>query len=446
MDEALGILDESLRRDGGGSEPTADAGCRRAARASSSRITSPLYTRGARRSPRRIAASTATTRRASRRARPASTSRRFIRKIAHRQRARLGAHDPVREPARLLVRARLPGRGAVRGRVRLQRAGTATPIQIGRLQRYAVETALARRGRGAARAGAADRQAASRCVGAGPGVARVRGLPRARGPRGARSTRSARSPAGSTRPASRPTRCTSTDALAEVDFVRVARASTIRDRRRGRATTSPADATCSRDYDAVFLGVGLGADSRLGIPGEDGPGVIGATALIERMKLEPGFALDGVRARGRDRRRQHRDRRRARARAARRPDGHACVYRRTEAEMPRLRARAGAGARARACAARGARRSRAGRSSDGAGAWRGSTAAGRVAGRPRRARRATSSLVAIGQARLRRAARARSPASRSTRRAASWSTRRTGAPATRRCTPAATASTAARRS
>lgn len=39
-------------------------------------------------------------------------------------------------------------------------------------------------------------------------------------------------------------------------------------------------------YDAVFLGVGLGADTRLGIPGEDGSGVYGATAWIERMKLE----------------------------------------------------------------------------------------------------------------------------------------------------------------
>ncbi len=39
-------------------------------------------------------------------------------------------------------------------------------------------------------------------------------------------------------------------------------------------------------YDAVFIGVGLGADSRLGIPGEDGPGVFGATEWIERMKLE----------------------------------------------------------------------------------------------------------------------------------------------------------------
>jgi dihydropyrimidine dehydrogenase (NAD+) subunit PreT len=39
-------------------------------------------------------------------------------------------------------------------------------------------------------------------------------------------------------------------------------------------------------YDAVFIGVGLGADTKLGIPDEDGPGVFGATEWIERMKLE----------------------------------------------------------------------------------------------------------------------------------------------------------------
>src|SRR5262249_55052645 len=49
-----------------------------------------------------------------------------------------------------------------------------------------------------------------------------------------------------------------------------------------------------RDHDAVFLGVGLGADARLGIPGEQGAGVMGAIAWIERMKLEPGFAIAGV--------------------------------------------------------------------------------------------------------------------------------------------------------
>lgn len=47
-------------------------------------------------------------------------------------------------------------------------------------------------------------------------------------------------------------------------------------------------------HDAVFLGVGLGGDSKLGVPGEDGPGVVGAVEWIERMKNDPACTLDGV--------------------------------------------------------------------------------------------------------------------------------------------------------
>jgi glutamate synthase (NADPH/NADH) small chain len=46
-----------------------------------------------------------------------------------------------------------------------------------------------------------------------------------------------------------------------------------------------------KDYDAVFIGAGLGADRPLGIPGEDGPGVWGATALIREIKNNPAFRL-----------------------------------------------------------------------------------------------------------------------------------------------------------
>jgi glutamate synthase (NADPH/NADH) small chain len=40
-----------------------------------------------------------------------------------------------------------------------------------------------------------------------------------------------------------------------------------------------------KDFDAVFMGAGLGADSALGIPGENLQGVHGAVAWIEHMKL-----------------------------------------------------------------------------------------------------------------------------------------------------------------
>ena len=45
------------------------------------------------------------------------------------------------------------------------------------------------------------------------------------------------------------------------------------------------------EFDAVFLGIGLGGDSRLRVPGEEGPGVVGATALIERLKHDPTLRI-----------------------------------------------------------------------------------------------------------------------------------------------------------
>jgi len=41
------------------------------------------------------------------------------------------------------------------------------------------------------------------------------------------------------------------------------------------------------DYDAVFVGVGLGQTKALGIPGEDLPGVIDALTFIEHLKTHP---------------------------------------------------------------------------------------------------------------------------------------------------------------
>jgi glutamate synthase (NADPH/NADH) small chain len=48
-------------------------------------------------------------------------------------------------------------------------------------------------------------------------------------------------------------------------------------------------------HEALFLGPGLGSDSRLGVPGERGPGVEGAVAWIERMKLDPAASVAGIR-------------------------------------------------------------------------------------------------------------------------------------------------------
>jgi dihydropyrimidine dehydrogenase (NAD+) subunit PreT len=50
-----------------------------------------------------------------------------------------------------------------------------------------------------------------------------------------------------------------------------------------------------KEHDAVFIGVGLGSDSRLAIPGADGEGVEGATAWIEKLKNKAGFSVANVR-------------------------------------------------------------------------------------------------------------------------------------------------------
>lgn len=44
-------------------------------------------------------------------------------------------------------------------------------------------------------------------------------------------------------------------------------------------------AELEKRHDALFLGFGLGADARLGVPGEDLMGIVGAVDFIERMKL-----------------------------------------------------------------------------------------------------------------------------------------------------------------
>ncbi|HEY1493449.1 MAG TPA: NAD(P)-dependent oxidoreductase [Candidatus Solibacter sp.] len=47
--------------------------------------------------------------------------------------------------------------------------------------------------------------------------------------------------------------------------------------------------TLEHDFDFIFVGVGLGAMERLGIPGDQLPGVIDALRFIERYKTQPDF-------------------------------------------------------------------------------------------------------------------------------------------------------------
>ncbi len=164
------------------------------------------------------------------------------------------------------------------------------PIQIGRLQRFAVETVLDA-GRGATllpRAPATGKKVA--CVGAGPASLAVAGYLALEGV--AVTVFERRAVAGGLNTTGvAPYKMHVEGSFAEVAFIESLGVAIRTGIEVGRDLT-PGELMAH--HDAVFIGVGLGADARLGVPGEDGPGVVGATAWIERLKLEPGFALGGV--------------------------------------------------------------------------------------------------------------------------------------------------------
>jgi glutamate synthase (NADPH/NADH) small chain len=168
------------------------------------------------------------------------------------------------------------------------------PIQIGRLQRFATETAL-QDGRDA---GAADGQAPLlaknaaavkrkvACIGAGPASLAFAGTLALEGHEAVVFEKRAVA-GGLNTTGIAPYKLHAADALHEVAFVE---GLGVEVRTGVEVSESDGEGRLSakkllETYDAVYLGVGLGADTRLGIPGEEGPGVHGATAWIEQMKL-----------------------------------------------------------------------------------------------------------------------------------------------------------------
>jgi glutamate synthase (NADPH/NADH) small chain len=79
-----------------------------------------------------------------------------------------------------------------------------------------------------------------------------------------------------------PYKLTTQQALADVEWV--CRVDGIQLRCGVKVGEDPSFETLLADYDAVFLGVGLGEDTRLQVKGHDLPGVVGALDLIERFK------------------------------------------------------------------------------------------------------------------------------------------------------------------
>lgn len=165
------------------------------------------------------------------------------------------------------------------------------PVQIGKLQKYATERAYARGQRFFERG--ADNGHRVALVGAGPAsLACAHELATL----GYQCTLfEARDvPGGLNSAGVAPYKLKFEDALREVEYVLGIGGIEIRT---GVSVGKDVSfAQLSEDYDAVFVGVGLGADGAMGIEGEDLDGVVGAVALIERLKTEPGFSLAHVKS------------------------------------------------------------------------------------------------------------------------------------------------------
>ncbi|WP_437996608.1 FAD-dependent oxidoreductase [Sorangium sp. So ce185] len=170
------------------------------------------------------------------------------------------------------------------------------PIAIGRLQRYAVESALARDPRLFRAKPPTGKRVA--LVGAGPASIAAAGYLALEGHRAVIFEQKS-IPGGLNTLGIAPYKMKGDEALRELEWVlslgdvELRTGVSVVERAAAPGEVSAGDLLAG--YDAVFLGLGLGADARLGIPGEDGEGVVGATAFIERLKADPRLDLAGVR-------------------------------------------------------------------------------------------------------------------------------------------------------
>lgn len=169
------------------------------------------------------------------------------------------------------------------------------PIRIGRLQRFAVDETLAKTPRLFTAKPDTGKKVA--LIGAGPASIAAAGWLALEGHRAVIFERKG-IPGGLNTLGIAPYKMKGDDALREIEWVlshgniEIKTGVEVVAGAAGAGQVSAADLL--RDYDAVFLGLGLGADSRLGVPGEDGEGVVGATAFIERLKADPTLTLEGV--------------------------------------------------------------------------------------------------------------------------------------------------------
>jgi len=161
------------------------------------------------------------------------------------------------------------------------------PIQIGRLQRYATSAAT---DKGTKQMFVPKAKTGKKvaCIGAGPGSLAFAGYLRIEG-HDAIIFEKRSVPGGLNTTGVAPYKLKADDSLHEVGWLEELGVE-IKTGVEVGANGAPSAAELLKDYDAVFIGVGLGDDTKLGVPGEDGAGVVGATAWIEEMKLKGGYA------------------------------------------------------------------------------------------------------------------------------------------------------------
>ncbi len=156
------------------------------------------------------------------------------------------------------------------------------PIQIGRLQRYATEHATSPAEKPLlTKKPSTGRKVA--CIGAGPASLAFAGYMVLEGHSAVVLERAA-VPGGLNTTGIAPYKLKAADSVHEVEWL-VGLGVELKSGVDVGGPGGPSGKELLTTYDAVFIGVGLGADTRLNVPGEDGPGVLGAIQWIEQMKL-----------------------------------------------------------------------------------------------------------------------------------------------------------------
>lgn len=158
------------------------------------------------------------------------------------------------------------------------------PIQIGRLQRYATETAIAEVHLARlfpVKTAASPKKIAF--IGAGPASLACAAALAMEG-HSCTIYEKRRVPGGLNATGIAPYKLHAEDAIHEVEMVLALGVKLETGVEVGKSVSGEALLDAN---DAVYIGVGLGHDSKLGLPGEDGPGVMGAVEWIEEMKLAP---------------------------------------------------------------------------------------------------------------------------------------------------------------